>query len=222
MKKLVIAIFASLFLSTVAFAGQIGVGVTGSFAAVTADGKEADQDGAADTSLRDAHASETAIVPSTFVEYSFDNGFTVGYDMTLGSANVNSKTITRTDDSAEAAQDGDRSAQAEIDNVTMFYAQLPLGGSGLYLKGGMVQMDVNTQDTDTVTTAGSYGNASIDGVQYGLGFRNTFGSNGFYKLEGTFTDMDAFTLKSSTTDKGNQITADLDVTKATLAIGFNF
>ncbi|MDA9180685.1 hypothetical protein N9O04_00155 [Pelagibacteraceae bacterium] len=221
MNKILIAIITSMLISSAAIAGQYGIGVTGSFAAVSADGSEADKDGTADTSVRNAEASEKGIVPSVFLEYTFDSGFTLGYDYTIGSADVNSKKITRTDDSSEANQDGDRSAEAEIDNVMAIYAEVPLH-AGLYAKGGFVQMDVNTKDTFSGTLSGAYGNETVDGMMYGLGYKNSFGSNGFYKIEGTFTDMDSMTFQSSTTDKGNKVTADLDVTKATLAVGYNF
>lgn len=221
MKKILIGLLVSFALTGVSYAGSYGIGVTGSLAGVHADGTEADKDGTSDSSVRTATASETAIIPSLFGEYSWDNGFTVGLDYVLGTANVNSKKITRTDDSAESAQDGDRSAQAEIENVTTIYVEVPVH-AGLYLKGGFVQMDVNTLEADTVTTAGSYGNASVDGTVLGFGYRNSFGTNGFYKVEGTFTEMDSMTFNSTTTDKGNKITADLDVTKATFAIGYNF
>ena len=152
MKKILIGLFASLFLSSAAFAGQQGIGVTGSFASMSAEGTEADKDGTADTSVRKANASHDVIVPSVFAEYSFDNGFTVGYDLTLGSADVNSNSITRTDtttDDNEGVQDdGDRTAQAEIENVMSFYAEVPLH-AGLYAKGGYVQMDVNTTESET-------------------------------------------------------------------------
>jgi hypothetical protein len=59
-------------------------------------------------------------VPSVFAEYSFDNGFTIGYDYTIGAADVNSSKITRTDDSTEAAQDGDRNAAAESSVLVIF------------------------------------------------------------------------------------------------------
>ena len=226
MKKLLIGLFASLLLSSAAYAGQIGIGVTGSFVAVSADGTESDKDASADTSVRTATASETAIVPTVFAEYTFDNGFTLGYDYTVGSADVNSKKITRTDVTTNAAEsqqdDGDRSAQAEIENVMAIYVEAPLH-AGLYAKAGFVQMDVNTLEANTVAGGSTYGNATVDGVVYGLGYKNTFGSDGgFYKIEGTFTEMDSMTFKSSETDKGTQISADLDVTKATIAIGYNF
>ena len=225
MKKILIGFFASLILSSAAFAGQYGVGVTGSFASISAEGTESDKNGAADTSVRKANASHDVIVPSLFAEYSFDNGFTVGYDYTLGSADVNSSSITRTDTTTDANEtvqdDGDRTAQAEIENVMSFYVEVPMH-AGLYAKGGYVEMDVNTTEKETVAGTASYGNETVSGVIFGLGYRNSFGGNGFYKIEGTYTDMDNMTFNSTETDKGNRITADLDVTRATFAIGYNF
>ena len=225
MKKILIGFFASLILSSAAFAGQYGVGVTGSFASISAEGTEADKDGTADTSVRKANASHDVIVPSVFAEYSFDNGFTLGYDYTLGSADVNSSSISRTDTTTDENEDtldtGKRTAQAEIENVMSIYAEVPLH-AGLYAKGGYVQMDVNTLETEAVAGGSTYGNDTVDGITYGLGYKNSFGDNGFYKIEGTYTDMDSMTFNSSETTKGNKITADLDVTKATFAIGYNF
>ena len=225
MRNILIALFASLFISSAALAGQYGVGVTGSFATATADGTESNKNGDADTSNRSATASNNVIIPSLFAEYTMDNGLTLGYDYTIGSADVNSKRLTRTDDSTEAAQDGDTTAQAEIENVMAVYAEIPLH-AGLYAKGGYIQMDVNTTETSTVATRATYGNETVNGVMYGFGYKNSFGTNGFYKVEGTYTDMDSMTFNDSNTTAGvpggNRITADLDVTKATFAIGYNF
>jgi len=223
MKKILIVSLMSLFLSGAANAGSFGVGVSGSLAGVSASGKEADKAGTADTSMRTATAGSNVVIPSVFAEYSFDNGFTLGYDYTIGSADVNSSRLTRTDDSAEANQDGDRSAQATIENVMSVYAEVPLH-AGLYVKGGIVQMDVNSEEkfSGTAAGAGTYGNEKVDGMIYGFGYKNSFGTNGYYKVEGSVTEMDGMTFKSSTTDKGNQITADLDVVKATFAVGYAF
>ena len=158
---------------------------------------------------------------SIFAEYSFDNGFTFGVDHIPGSADVNNSTLSRTDDSSEAAQDGDRSANATIDNHMTYYVELPIH-AGLYLKAGMLEMDVNATESDTVTTAGSYGSTSVDGEMFGFGYKNTFGERGFYKVEATKRTYDSITLNSTTSDKGNKITADVDATLATFALGFNF
>ena len=228
MKKIFITLVASIWLAGSALAGQVGVGVTGSIAAIAGSGTESDKDGATDlngessTSVRTANASNNAFIGSIFAEYQFDNGFTLGIDTIPGSADVNSKKLTRTDvtvDANEATQDdGDNTAQAEVENIMTVYAEIPLH-AGLYFKGGYTEMDVNTLESGG---AGNYSNTSVDGMLYGLGYRNTFGSNGFYKVEGSHTEFDSITLNSSTTDSGNRIKADLDVTRVTLAVGYAF
>ena len=138
---------------------------------------------------------------------------------------INSKKLTRTDATADGNEttqdDGDRTAAAEIDNVMALYVEMPVH-AGLYAKGGIVRMDVNTLESSTITTTSTYGNETVDGVMFGFGYKNSFGDNGFYKVEGTHTAMDSMTFSGSQTDKGNQITADLDVTRATFAVGYNF
>ena len=226
MKKTLITILATLFLASTAYAGQLGMGVTGSMAAIAADGAEADKDGSTDTSGRTATASNNAFIGSIFAEYTMDGGMTFGLDYIPGSADVSSSTSKRVDvtsDAKEAVQDdGTRTANAEVENHYTLYAEIPVH-NGVYLKGGYVEMDVNTLETSTIATSGSYGNTTVDGYTYGVGYKTAYGSgNAYYKIEGTVTEFDTLTLNSSTTDKGDKITADLDVTKLTFALGFNF
>tara|TARA_B110001452_G_C15217748_1_gene422239 strand:+ start:7 stop:687 length:681 start_codon:yes stop_codon:yes gene_type:complete len=226
MKKIITLLALVLFASS-AQAGQFGVGVTGNIAAIAAQGTEADKNGAADDSGRSATASNNAFVGSVFAEYSMDNGFTLGVNHIPGSADISAKKFTRVDVSQNAASGGagsdDRTntAQAEIENYMSVYAEIPLH-AGMYVKGGYVEMDVNTLETSNLAGAGTYGNQTVDGLQWGLGYRSSFGSNGFYKVEGSHTEFDTLTINQSTTDKGNRITADLDVTQVTLALGYNF
>lgn len=224
LRNMLIAAIAIASLSTSAMAGA-GFGVTGSIAAIGASGTEADKNGAADTSVRKAEASNNAAVASVFAEYTFDNGFTLGVDWMPGSADVNSSSITRADTTpteapANTKDNITRKAAAEVDNHLTYYAEVPLGGSGLYGKLGMVTLDVNSNETSA--TAGGYGNDSTDGVLYGLGYKSELGSNSFYKVEGTHTEFDTITLNGKSADKGNKITADVDVTKITFALGYAF
>ena len=224
MKKQLITIMASLFLATSALAGQFGVGVSGSIAAIAATGTESETTNTGtENSIRTANASENAFIGSVFAEYSLDNGFTLGVDYIPGSADVNSKSITRTDVTADANEgvqdDGDRTANAEVENHITIYAEVPLQ-AGLYVKGGYIEMDVITKDSSTVTTSTQYGNKTVDGIQYGLGYKNSFGNNGFYKVEASHSDFDTLSLTS--TGAENTIKADLDITKATFALGYNF
>ena len=226
MKKILITILTTLFLASTAYAGQLGMGVTGSMAAIAAEGSDSDQNGAADTSGRTATASNNAFIGSIFAEYTMDGGMTFGIDYIPGSADVSSSTLKRVDvtvNAKEAVQDdGTRTANAEVEDHYTLYAEIPVH-NGVYLKGGYVEMDVNTLETTTIATGGSYGNTTVDGYIYGVGYKSAYGSgNAYYKLEGTHTEFDTLSINSSTSDKGDKITADLDVTKLTFALGFNF
>jgi hypothetical protein len=213
------------------FAGSFGLGVTGSMAAIQAEGTETEGT-AADTSDRTHTAQNTVIIGSVFAEYTFDGlgGITLGYDMIPGSADVNSDVtkVTRIQTSvdgtaAEVTTSETRTAQAEVDGVHTIYLDIPVTG-GWYGKLGYTEMDITTQEAFS-GDGGSYGNASVDGIVYGAGFKGEMGSSGFYKIETTMTEFDSLTLTETgqTTDSpANKITADLDVTKATIALGFSF
>lgn len=228
MKKHLITLFALImFASSNAIAGQFGAGVTGTLAIVEGAGTESDKNGAADTSHRDATASNNAYIGSIFGEYTMDGfgGMTFGIDYIPGSADVNSKNLKQTNVNDAVDTDSDNSTKtvnAEVSDVITYYAELPLHG-GLYFKGGMTTMDITTNDTDTNANGSKYGNADVDGIVLGLGYRNGFGDGGgFYKIEGTHTEFDTITLKDNISDKGNQIKADLDVSRISFAVGYNF
>ena len=55
-----------------------------------------------------------------------------------------------------------------------------------------------------------------------LGFKADLSESMYYKLEGTITEFDTITINSTTSDKANSISADLDVTKLTFAVGYAF
>ena len=229
LRNTLIAAISVAFLSTSAFAGSFGIGAAGSLAQIGGSGTETEGT-AADTSVNKANFSNNAYIGSVFAEYSFDNGFTIGADWIPGSADVNSQKISRTD--TELSEQGDdipdndsatRTASAEIENHITYYAELPLGGSGMYAKAGFVQMDVNT--TEKLFETSKYGNDTVDGITYGLGFKADTGGNWYYKLEANHTEFDTLTLKSTgnaTESSANTIKADLDVTKATFALGYKF
>jgi hypothetical protein len=221
------AIIATLMLSTSAFAGM-GLGVTGSLVNVHANGEEL-EGGVANQINTKATASNQTYTGSLFAEYTWDNGFTFGVDYIPGSADVNSKRITRQD--IELSKEGtnpavpgnvDRSAQAEVENHLTYYAELPIHG-GLYVKAGYVTLDVNTTE---VSGATKYGNTDTDGMLLGFGFKNETSGNWYYKVEATHTEFDTITLTGTGHTAGsaaaNKVKADLDVTKATFALGYAF
>lgn len=224
LRNMLIATIAIVSFSTSSFAGA-GFGLTGSLAAIGAEGTEKDTDGTADVSHRKGDASANALVGSIFAEYTIDQayGITLGVDYMPGTAEVSDTNLTRTDNAFLASEDGTRAANAEISKHTTVYAEVPMGSSGYYAKAGWVSIDVKTTETNTQTdTQTGYGDDQVDGYQFGLGYKSGLGDSMYYKIEGSYTDFEEITVTSKDTDKGNTITADLDVARLTFAVGYAF
>ena len=229
MKKIttiIATILFSLLSMNLANAGSFGVGVAGHVAGISADGNETETaNTGTENSVQSATAGNTVMFGSVFAEYSFGDSerFTLGVDYIPGNADVNSKNISRTDTTADAneaqQQDGTRTANAEISDHITYYAELAIV-NGVYAKYGFSQVDIKTKDTEThVGTSGLYPDKTLDAHTFGLGYKGTFGTNGYYKVEGYYTDYDQFKA-TSTTDK--TVTANLDVVGAALRLGYKF
>ena len=175
MKKIILTVFATLLISSSAVAGGFTIGATGALMNIEADGSEKEV-GTATKALSDSEtntgsASNDAVpILSFFAEYSFDdttyagenNGFTIGYSMIPGSADIRDGVAKRTDvDGDDAADDdGARSAQAEIENHRNIYVEIPIY-TGWYAKLGHTTVDVNTLEGSD-GDLGTYGNAEVD------------------------------------------------------------
>ena len=153
--------------------------------------------------------------------------FTFGVDYIPGSADVNRKTLERTDTTADGnesqQQDGKRTANAELSDHITYYAELGKM-NGIYGKVGFAQVDVETKDTEThAGTSGLYPDKTLDAWTYALGYKGEFGERGIFKIEGFFTDYDGY---SATNNSGKTSTktvkADLDVVGASLRVGIKF
>ena len=227
--KALMTLIAISSLSSFAYAGSFGIGVSGNIASVSADGTETETaNTGTENSVQTATAGNDFAFGSIFAEYNFGDSerFTLGVDWIPGSADVNSKTISRTDVDSDATesnlQAGTRSANAEISDHITYYAELGIAG-GVYAKAGFAQVDIKTKEKSTITsgsaTVGSYPDKTLDAWTYGLGYKGTFGTNGFYKVEGYAIDYDTYTASSGT---GNTVTANLDVVGAALKLGYKF
>ena len=231
--KALMTLIAISSLSSFAYAGSFGIGVSGNIASVSADGTEstppATGSEATDTSVKTATAGNDFAFGSIFAEYNFGDSerFTLGVDWIPGTADVNSKNISRTDANGGAGetnkQGGTRTANAEISDHITYYAELGIAG-GIYAKAGFAQVDIKTKDTfadldATASAVGSYPDKTLDAWTYGLGYKGSFGNNGFYKVEGYVIDYDTYSASSGT---NNTVTANLDVVGAALKLGYKF
>ena len=231
MHKYILAIITTFCLITTnAFAGSFGMGVAGTMASVSASGSETeDTNTGTEQSVRDATAGNDFVLGSVYAEYSFGDSevFTLGIDYIPGAADVNRKTISRTDTTADGneaqQQDGKRTANAELSDHITYYAELGKM-NGIYGKVGFAQVDVETKDTEThAGTSGLYPDKTLDAWTYGLGYKGEFGERGVFKIEGFMTDYDSY---SATNNSGKTSTktvkADLDVVGASLRLGMKF
>ena len=232
MKKIttiIATILFSLLSMNLANAGSFGLGVTGGIASVSADGTETAGDTAGsetDGSVTSATAGNSFAIGSIFAEYNFGDSerFTLGVDVIPGSADVNSKTLSRTDGSGQAdvageADTGTVKANAEISNHYTIYGELVLG-AGIYAKYGFSQVDIDVKQVNS-SGYGTYPDKTLDAHTFGLGYKGTFGTNGFYKLEGYYTDYDSYSATSSSAN-AHTVKANLDVTGAKLPLGYKF
>ena len=226
MKKLLLIVASTLLITANAFAGSFGIGAAGHIASVSADGTETTPtDTGTENSVKSATAGNDVFIGSIFAEYSFGDGeiFTFGVDYIPGSADVNRKTLSRTDTNSDANEDnlqaGTRSANAELSDHITYYVELG-GMNSLYGKLGFAQVDVKTKDTSTSTgTVGTYPDQTLDAYTYGLGYKGEFGTNGYFKVEGYYTNYDDYSATSTTS---NTVKASLDVVGAALRVGYKF
>jgi len=234
MKK-IITILATLMLTTMSInfakAEGFAVGVTGAYNMIEADGQETEATvtGVATSGeVTKKSVDNNVFTGSVFAEYSFvnvsyaDSGVTFGVRYTPGSADVSDKVFSRTDtstgaDVAAEADTGTYKAQAQVEKYINYYLDLPLYKS-LYVKAGWSQIDVKTQESATSTTRGSYGDATLDGINYGIGVKGENG-NIVWKLAYETTNFDTLNLTSSTS---NKIKADLDTSEVNLSVGYKF
>ena len=231
MKKLITVLTSIMLMSTAAFAGSFQIGTKGSLAFLEATGTEtttagAVTGGAANTNT--ASVNNDVALPSLYAEYSLDsslwgtegNEITLGAQLTLGDADVSDKLSQRSETAEDADGNGSTGAltykaQASVENLTNYYIEVPLVSS-LYAKIGFSQLDVITQES--TNHHGSYGNDTLDGTQYGIGFKGLSG-NLAWKVSYETTDWDQLALTSTTS---NKITANLDVDELALSLGYRF
>ena len=232
MKRLNILLSAllSLFLFTSVQAGSFGLGVSGNVASVSAGGTETEGTSGSETETatdNSATAGNSFMFGSVYAEYAFgdEENFVFGIEHVPFSADINSKTLSRTDscvgnncDVSSEADTGTVKANAAIDNHTTYYVELGTGGTGIYGKVGFAQVDIDVTQTNT-SGYGTYPDKTLDAWTYALGYKAGFGDKGVVKIEGFMTDYDTYSATSTTS---NTLKADLDVVGAKLSLGVKF
>ena len=221
MKKL-IAILATLMFTSSAFAGSYGVGVSGSVFNIEADVKEvtSSSDALSGSDTHSGSVSHNMVpVPAIFAEYNTDYyGITVGLEYIPGSADISKRVQSRTETPASGENGGSATtykANASIEDIYTLYVEYPMGDSGLYLKGGYMDLNVTTDDSGVA----SYGDASADGYTYGIGYKSGTDAGINYKFAYEVIDLDTVSVTSSS---GNTASGDISTAGLKLSVVYNF
>ena len=220
LKITLIAVISSVLMVLPSNAVDFRIGVAAQFAQIESSGSETLKDTAKVTSTT---VEANAIVPSLFAELAMDNGFGVGIDHISGASDLVGSSKTSNNGASTGEDTGSQVASAEVDGITAMYF-IKSFDNGLFIKAGTASADINTKET--LATGSTYGNKSVDGTHYGIGYERSNDSGLFVRTMYEHTDFDTITLTGTevggTASSFNTIKANVDVTAIKFAVGKKF
>lgn len=192
MKKFLTILFVLSSFSSMVYAEMgVKIGISGNLGVFEAK--------AVETENNDKSPKESAMgvfgYGSIFAEKTLGSRFAVGLDYVPVA--IESETIdeSRTDQLLDATANAvTQKVQVDFEHLTTIYGLFNVT-ENLYVKAGMSQVDVVTNET--LGTGSKYGNASLDGIMYGVGYDRAFGDGMFFRVEGNVMQFDSHTFTSS-------------------------
>ena len=219
MKKLFLATLSIILIPFAVYSAETRIGISGAFSSFDTSGTETTKSSSEKNS---GSKTEEVVVPGLFIERANDAGFTFGFEFVPGEADLgsgsNARTDTDTDDAADTA--GTNKVSAEVSGHMTAYVLVP-AKSG-FVRFGLIQADVDT--TETLATGTKYGNASVNGMIFGVGYDKENDNGSFLRVEGTYTNYDDLTLQGTldTDSVRNKVDADIDALALKLSVGKSF
>ena len=205
----------SMFVTSAAIAGgAIGIAVTG--ASLDASGHEQLKTSANKTT----HSTdENVTIASLFIENTNDDqGVTIGLEYIPYSAEAGSGSNTGDDDIETS---GTNTVNVDFKRHVTLYLEKSIGDLGLYVKGGLSQVTLVTNDS--LSTGAKYPNEDMTGYVLGIGMKRELSNGFFFKIAGERTMYDGATFKSSGSDAVTTVELlELDINQARLSIGKSF
>ena len=209
-------------------AGNFAIGITGAGAQFDTSGKETEGTG----DLEQTKASESAdiLYGEIFAEYTFGEmyGVTLGVSyMPFQEGELGAKTRSDTvSDSDEDSNDtGTYTAKATVSDHATIYVEPTFMANenfGVYLKGGLARVSVNSlEDIAVGTDSSAYGDETVGGVMMGIGIKGLYASGLMLKAEYIQIDYEKVSMTSTSGNK-NKIEADPEQQAFRLAIGWQF
>ena len=197
MKKLIITTFLACIYSFTASAG-VNVGISGQMGLFAATGNETHAD-ATDSAAAGAYKKSdrefgAAGYASVFLEGVLQDRFLVGIDYVPAALETDTVESRRSDKTTSStASNVENKVQIDFEDLTTFYLGMMVT-ENLYVKGGMVTVDVITNEN--LGTGGTYGNTNLDGTMVGVGYHKSNDSGMFMRVEGSYMEFDSQSLTS--------------------------
>ena len=217
MKKF-ITVFLSFVCLTLGVAkADVGMGITGVMHMFDASGTETTRTSG---QKNNGSHSEEAIVPELFIEAISDEGVVVGLSY-IPTRELGSKSRS---DSNSGGDTGTYKAEAELDNVVQFYADIPMtevAGYPIYGKLGLQHATIVT--LESLNSGSTYPNEDVLGITIGLGTKGDlpYGNNLYYKAEATYTNFEDYSAGDEAST-GNKVEAELEDIAVKFSIGYKF
>ena len=201
MKKILLTTILSVFYFTSASAEVgINIGVSGQMGLFAASAKETHTDTtSAASAVGTSKGSEHAAVGfgSFFIEKTLGDRLAIGVDIVPSALESDTVETAKQDLSAKADADvgvaRTNKVRVDFDDLTTYYVALNIGES-FYVKAGLANVDVITKEN--LETGATYGNVSLDGNVFGVGYNRTFDNTMFVRVEGNYMDFDGASLSS--------------------------
>ncbi len=216
MKKNIAIFLSFIFLSVQAVKADTAIGVTGALHMFDVTGTETTRTSGEKNT---GDHSEDAIVPEIFIETANDGvNFGLAY---IPTRDMGSK--SRSDSNGDG-DTGSYKAEAELDNVVQFYADIPVSefnGADVYVKLGVQHATIVT--LESLNSGSTYPDEDVLGYTIGLGTKGDlpYGNNLFYKADLTYTDFEDYSA-SDEASTGNKVEADLEDIALKFSIGYKF
>ena len=219
MKKIIGVMVIAAFSAVSANAEKISVGISGNAGMLDATGKETFN---SKTSTRSEDLAIAYVSGFAELHVPLDLGtgnlrVGISYVPYALESETNSSFRAAGEDNSVAAQN--QKVQVDIEDLTTYYLSYHV--NMFYVKAGVIEADLITNEK--LDTGSSYGNASLEGTFYGVGFDKNLSDGIFVRGELGQTDFDSIKLSSTGSDNTNVIdVTGLSGTNFAISVGKSF
>ena len=222
MKKLLLSIvFSVLYVLPTSADMGVNIGVSGNAGVFTASADETFTPSS--TTNRNQNGSEhgEAGWGSIFGEVSVNRVF-VGIDYVPSSLETETAETAKSDKQttgSDAVTVTENIIQIDFEDLTTYYAGVMVTDN-LYVKAGMTTVEVITNES--LGTGGSYGNVSLDGSMFGVGYHMANSNGAFMRVEGNYMSFDGASQTNSDDNEKKIRLKNLDGVSGKISLGKTF